>query len=82
MAGLDIKTMAEQWKGFTKILQLYLEPLRGRLDISFPLTYLSLEISNNLEQLTSQVYNPNSDHNPFERCKKGITTFPCLFRNP
>lgn len=54
VTGLDIKTMAEQWKGYTKIIHMYLEPLRGRLKISYPLTYLSVEITNNLEQLTCQ----------------------------
>ncbi|KAJ1525313.1 hypothetical protein ONE63_010135 [Megalurothrips usitatus] len=52
--SLDIKTMAEQWKGYAKILQMYLEPLRNRLNIAYPLNYLCLEISKNLEHLVSQ----------------------------
>lgn len=50
--SLDIKTMAEQWKGYAKIIQLYLESIRDRLNIAYPISYLCLDISNKLEQLT------------------------------
>ncbi|KAK3921161.1 hypothetical protein KUF71_010376 [Frankliniella fusca] len=52
VTSLDIKTMAEQWKGYAKVLQLYLEPIRERLNIAYPISYLCLETKNNLEQLT------------------------------
>lgn len=55
--SLDIKTMAEQWKGYAKLVQMYLEPLRQRLNVAYPINYLCVGIENNLEQLSYQVCN-------------------------
>ncbi|KAJ9589874.1 hypothetical protein L9F63_017029 [Diploptera punctata] len=51
VSGLDIKTMAEQWKGYARLAFQYTDHLKPRLDVASPLQFLATDISNSLNKL-------------------------------
>ncbi|XP_071443976.1 FIGNL1-interacting regulator of recombination and mitosis-like [Hetaerina americana] len=51
VSGLDIKTMANQWKFYAKILQENVDNLKQRIDISRPIKFLSSEIESGLKAI-------------------------------
>jgi hypothetical protein len=48
---MDMKTMAEQWKGYARLAFQYVEHLKPRLDVAGPLQFLATYISHNLERV-------------------------------
>lgn len=55
MVGLDVKTMAEQWKGYARLAFRYVEHLKPRLDVAGPLQFLAMEISSSIERVIEMV---------------------------
>ncbi|XP_069686340.1 FIGNL1-interacting regulator of recombination and mitosis-like [Periplaneta americana] len=51
VVGLDVKTMAEQWKGYARLAFQYVDHLKPRLDLVAPLQFLASDISQNLEKI-------------------------------
>ncbi|KAJ4429437.1 hypothetical protein ANN_21606 [Periplaneta americana] len=51
VVGLDVKTMAEQWKGYARLAFQYADHLKPRLDLISPLQFLASDISQNLEKI-------------------------------
>ncbi|GFG33844.1 hypothetical protein Cfor_12804 [Coptotermes formosanus] len=50
VVGLDMKTMAEQWKGYACLAFQYVEHLKPRLDVAGPLQFLATHISHTLKR--------------------------------
>ncbi|KDR20530.1 uncharacterized protein C1orf112 homolog [Zootermopsis nevadensis] len=48
VVDLDVKTMAEQWKGYTRLAFQYVEHLKPRLDVTGPLQFLAMNISDSI----------------------------------
>ena len=57
VAGLDIKTMVEQWKAYARLAFQYVNCLKSRLDIASPLKFLAEDVSKSLEKLLELVSN-------------------------
>jgi hypothetical protein len=55
VVGLDVKTMAEQWKGYARLAFQYVEHLKPRLDVAGPLQFLATHISHNLRTVVEMV---------------------------
>lgn len=53
--GLDVKTMAEQWKGYARLAFQYVEHLKPRLDVAGPLCFLAADVSHSLDRLMEMV---------------------------
>mgnify|MGYP000223963404 CR=1 FL=1 len=61
VAGLDIKTMAEQWKGYARLVFQYVDHLKPRLDIASTLQFFATDISKGLEKVVKLVSIVSSD---------------------
>jgi hypothetical protein len=55
VVGLDMKTMAEQWKGYACLAFQYVEHLKPRLDVAGPLQFLATHISHTLKRAVEMV---------------------------
>jgi hypothetical protein len=55
VVSLDVKTMAEQWKGYAHMAFQYVEHLKPRLDVADPLQFLAMDISNSIERVIEMV---------------------------
>jgi hypothetical protein len=53
--GLDVKTMAEQWKGYARLAFQYVEHLKPRLDVAGPLRFLAADVSHSLKSVIEMV---------------------------
>lgn len=52
---LDVKTMAEQWKGYARLAFQYVEHLKPRLDVAGPLRFLAVDVSHSLKNVIEMV---------------------------
>uniref|UniRef100_A0A1B6CYC8 Uncharacterized protein n=1 Tax=Clastoptera arizonana TaxID=38151 RepID=A0A1B6CYC8_9HEMI len=52
--GLDIKSMVEQWKGYTRLAQTYSSHLRPILDVAQPINFISGNIVNHIKTLITK----------------------------
>ncbi|XP_023725992.1 uncharacterized protein C1orf112 homolog isoform X2 [Cryptotermes secundus] len=48
---LDVKTMAEQWKGYARLAFQYVDHLKPRLDVAGPLRFLAADVSRSLKSV-------------------------------
>lgn len=55
VVSLDLKTMAEHWKGFIKLLQQNADNLQTVFSIEKPLSFLAANIENILKGITNPV---------------------------
>lgn len=55
VVDLDVKTMAEQWKGYTRLAFQYVEHLKPRLDVTGPLQFLAMNISDSIATVVETV---------------------------
>jgi hypothetical protein len=55
VVGLDVKTMAELWKGYARLAFQYVEHLKPRLDVAGPLQFLALDVSSRVEGIIELV---------------------------
>lgn len=53
--GLDLKSMLEQWKGYTRLAQTYAIHLRTTLNVAQPISFLCNNIVSHLGKLFTEV---------------------------
>jgi hypothetical protein len=55
VTGLDVRTMAEQWKGYARLAFQYVEHLKPHLDVAGPLRFLAADVSCGLKTVIEMV---------------------------